>query len=158
MNNSVAAYAPKSKTYSLADSLLVRIAVTTGIQILGYQSFWSQVFFKFGLELDLNIDDSLRDSNTKKKKRKSKDGTKEGELARGRTGNEKSNEAKKCYFDELRTGMAYESGITVKDAKQVIKNSLVVRNTKGTPKGKCQCKYVHPKYCTEWGYADARNK
>lgn len=39
MNNSVAAYAPKSKTYSLTDSLLVRIVIAAGIQILGYHGF-----------------------------------------------------------------------------------------------------------------------
>ena len=106
MNNSVAAYAPKSKTYSLIYSLLICIVVAAGIQILGYQGFWSQVFFKFGLELNPNLDASLRNRDTKKKKRKGRDRTKEGKLARGRAGNEKSNEAKKRYFDELRTGMA----------------------------------------------------
>ena len=158
MNNSVAAYAPKSKTYSLTDSLLVRIGIAAGIQILGYHSFWSQLFFKFDLELDANLDASLRDRDTKKLKRNAKDNTKEGKLVRGRAGNAKLNEAKKRYLEELRTGMAYESGIAVANTKRDIKNAPVVRNPFGTSKDKCRCKYFHPDYCTKWGHTDARNK
>lgn len=100
----------------------------------------------------------MYDIDTRKLKKNAKDSTKEGKLARGRAGNAKSNEAKKWYFEELRTGMAYESGIAVANSKRAIKNEPVVRNPFGTPKDKCRCKYFHPDYYTKWGYVDDRNK
>ena len=44
MNNSVASYALKSKTYPLTNSLLVRIATAAGVHIRGYEEFLAAVF------------------------------------------------------------------------------------------------------------------
>ena len=95
MNNSVAAYAPKSKTYSLTDSLLVRIAIASGVQILGYEKFWSGLFTAFHLDVDINLYHLLRQRDTKNTKRKVRDGTKTGKITRGMGRSEKYNIAKK---------------------------------------------------------------
>jgi len=50
----------KSKTYSLTDSLLVRIAIASGVQILGYEKFWSSLFTAFDLDVDINLYHLLR--------------------------------------------------------------------------------------------------
>ena len=60
MNNSVASYAPKSKIYSLTDSLLVRIAIAAGVQIRGYEQFWKAVFDSFHLNSNRNLVSALR--------------------------------------------------------------------------------------------------
>jgi len=89
---------------------------------------------------------SLRQRDTKNTKRKVRDSTKAGKITRGRGRSEKYNTAKKGYFEELRTGMAYESGIDVKQAKKAIKDAPVNRNPKGTTKEQLRCKYNHPDY------------
>ena len=60
LNNSVAAYAPKSRVYSLTNSLLCRISIVAGVQTLGYEVFWGDVFSKFGIALDSNLRHSLK--------------------------------------------------------------------------------------------------
>ena len=76
---------------------------------------------------------------------------------RGRIKSEKFAAAKKHFFDELRTGMAYESGIALKAATKTVKDSPSVRNPKGTRPEDMRCKYHHPDYCNKKGHADARS-
>ena len=70
LNNSVAAYAPKSKTCSLTNSLQCRVAIAASIQILGYENFWSRIFLSFGIDLDYNHRISLKNRDTQKKNTK----------------------------------------------------------------------------------------
>ena len=82
---------------------------------------------------------------------------KAGKVTRGRGRSEKFNLAKKGYLEELRIGMAYESGIALKNAKKAIKYAPVERNPKGIPRDQWRCKYYHPSYCNALGHADARS-
>ena len=84
LNNSVASYAPKSRTYSLTNSLLCRVSIVAGIQIQGYEVFWSDVFSEFGVDLDSNLRRSLKARDQKRKGRTIKYETIEGKKARGR--------------------------------------------------------------------------
>ena len=59
LNNSVATYAPKSKTYSLTNSLHCRVSIAAGLQIIGYEAFWYCVFHSFGIDFDKNLRMSL---------------------------------------------------------------------------------------------------
>ena len=52
MNTSVASYAPKHKHYSTTTSLDTRVAISGGVQVLGYHTFWSRIFHQFGLVPD----------------------------------------------------------------------------------------------------------
>ena len=157
LNNSVASYAPKSKTFSLTNSLHCRVAIAAGVQILGYEDFWSRVFFKFGVDLDENQRISLRNRDMKKRNATARCQTKNGKILRGRTKSEKFAVAKKNFFDELRTGMAYESGIALKTATKTVKDSPECRNPKGTKPEDMRCKYHHPDFCNKRGHADARS-
>ena len=134
MNNSVASYGPKFKTYSLADSLLVRIAIAAGVQIQGYEKFWAAVFNSSHLDFNHNLVSELRQKDVRKTRRTVRDDTKTGKVTRGQGWSEKFHSAKKGYLEELRTGMAYKSGIALKNAKKVINDAPVVRNPKGTPR------------------------
>ena len=98
LNNSVAAYAPKNKTFSLTNSLQCRVSIAAGVQILGYEDFWSQVFISFGLDLDSNQRQSFRNRDTKKKNAKARCQTKNGKILRGRTKSEKFAAAKKIFL------------------------------------------------------------
>ena len=157
LNNSVASYAPKSRTYSLTNSLLCRVSIVAGIQIQGYEVFWSAVFSEFGVDLDSNLRRSLKARDRKRKGRTIKYETIEGKKARGRLKNEKYAVARKNFFEELRTGMAYESGIALKAARKSVKDSPDIRNPKGTLPQDMRCKYHHQDYCDKRGHADARS-
>ena len=52
MNTSVAAFAPKGKTYSMTNSLLTRVSIAAGISIAGHERFWINV----AAELDFTFD------------------------------------------------------------------------------------------------------
>ena len=158
MNTSVASYAPKNKTYSLTDSLQCRVAIAAGVQILGYEKLWEKIFLALGLTFDDNLRSSLQTKDTHKVKKSQRAITKVGKIARGRARSEKFSAAKREYFEQLRTGMAYESGIALKEARKVVKNLPSNRSKKGTPTDQLRCKYFHPNYCTKMGHRDARSK
>ena len=115
------------------------------------------MFLAFGIHLDSNLRRSLRNRASKKRKKRTRCETKEGKIIRGRVKNEKFAVAKKIFFDELRTGMAYESGIALKAAAKTVKDSPEVRNPKGTLPENMRCKYHHPRYCNKRGHADAHS-
>ena len=71
MKQSVAAYTPKGKTYSLINSLDTRVAIAGGIQIFRYVKFWEHVFDKFDIDIDANLRKHL-ESKDKHKKTKCK--------------------------------------------------------------------------------------
>ena len=67
MNHSVAAMAPKNKTFSKSSSLLTRVMLCAGAQIIGHHELWKRIFLKFNLKLDPNLSRYLmkRDEKTK---------------------------------------------------------------------------------------------
>ena len=67
LNNSVALYAPKSKTYLLNNSLHYQVLIAPGIKILRFEMFWSRVVLTFGIDPDSNLRKSLRDRDFKKR-------------------------------------------------------------------------------------------
>ena len=83
MNQSVAAYAPKGKTFSLTDSLDTRVLIAGSIQIVGYFTFWDQVFRKLNIVMDPNLRKHLHSKDRIKKKKSDKQKTKEGKKLRG---------------------------------------------------------------------------
>ena len=59
MNNSIASFAPKTKTFCCTMSLKTRVGIAAAIQGLGYQVFWNRVFQELGLTMDDAFDTSL---------------------------------------------------------------------------------------------------
>ena len=106
-------------------------------------------FSAFGIDLDLNLRQSFRDRDMIQRNKKARCETKEGKISRGRIKSQKFAAAKKNFFDELRTGMAYESGIALKAATKTVKDSPLQRNPKGTRTEDLRCKYHHPDYCNK---------
>ena len=52
MNNSVAVYTPKTKTYSKTNSLKSRVAIATCSQIMDHDKLWAGIFEIFGAQID----------------------------------------------------------------------------------------------------------
>ena len=65
---SVASFPRKSKTYSKTESLDSRVAIAAGIQILGYETFWQEIYDEFGLEMETNLRLFFRKLQQKKDK------------------------------------------------------------------------------------------
>ena len=99
LKNSVTAYAPKSKTFSLTNSLYCWMLIAAGIQILGHKRFWNRMFMVFSLDLDCNLRMSLRNRDLKKKNLKARCETKAGKISIGRIKSKKFATAKKNFFD-----------------------------------------------------------
>lgn len=55
-NKSISVFASKGKTFSLTESLETRVGIAAGIAIVGYKNFWREVFDKFSLEFDCNLE------------------------------------------------------------------------------------------------------
>ena len=50
MNNSVLAYAPKTKNFGGTLSLKTQVGIAAAVMLLGYYDFWSRVFHELGLD------------------------------------------------------------------------------------------------------------
>jgi len=59
MNNSVAKYAPKTRTYSTTMALTNRIMIAIGTYNFGYVTFWQRVFLDLGLTMNTDIESFL---------------------------------------------------------------------------------------------------
>jgi hypothetical protein len=157
MNKSVSCFSPKGKTFSRTESLDTRVGIAGGIQVLGYELFWQEIFQEFNMTLD----DSLRAFLRNLQKRKDA----KNKLARSKAGkSRRSNQRRNKLKDEHRkdmeaqkTGMLYETGIAMKQAQRGARHltSAQSRNPKGTPKDKLRCRYWHRDYCQVYGHSVA---
>ena len=154
MNQSVASYAPKNKTYSKSTSLLVRVNIAAAVQIIGHASLWRRIFIEFGLTIDANLKDILTAKDKKKMRKKIKDQTKEGKTVRSTVKYENLAAGHKAQMADLQKGDQYESGIAVAAARKSIK--AAPKRNEG-PKETWTCIYYHPDYCYAKGHKDCRS-
>ena len=162
MNQSVASYAPKGKTYSLTDSLDTRVCIAGGIQIHGYAGLWSKIFGAFQIELDDNLRKHLESRDRTKAYKGRRQKSIEGKKLRGQKRYEKVKVAQEEWEEMQRTGMGYNPGMaaTTAIAKQKAKENLpsaAERNPKGTAKELLRCQY-YPSFCNCLGHSTARSK
>ena len=99
MNTSVAALAPKNKTYSMSDSLRTRVAIAAGCQVIGFSTFWSTCCRSLDFELDPYLRSVLETRDTIKTKKNVRCGTKKGKAARSNLKYKKYNAAHKKQQD-----------------------------------------------------------
>ena len=55
LNMSVSSYVPKVKHYSGTDSLLSRVSIVVGCQVVRYAAFWTQICSSLGFDIDYNL-------------------------------------------------------------------------------------------------------
>ena len=159
MNNSVAAFAPKTKNFSGTLSLRTRVAIAAGVMALGYEIFWTQVLDELGIEMDAVFRSSLQSRDRKKDKKRKRQKSKVGKLKRRKTDIEKFADSHKEQMEDARTGKTYGAGVALAQATKQAKDKLTsaARNPKGTPKELMRCAYFHPLYCTILGHTSAAN-
>ena len=152
MNTSVAAFAPKGKTYSLTASLDTRVAIAGAIQVVGYFNFWKQVFDEFGITMDVNLRLHLETRDKVKGSKRAVSKTIKGKKARSEQKYSKYNKSAADYLKSMKNGMFYESGVAVATAKKSLKDTVKDRNPPGTAPEDFVCIYYHPLYCTKRGH------
>ena len=162
MNQSVASYAPKGKTYSLTDSLDTRVCIAGGIQIHGYAGLWSKIFGAFQIELDDNLRKHLESRDGTKAYKSLRQRSVEGKKLRGKKRYDKVKVAQEEWEEMQRTGVGYNPGMAAATAiaKQKAKANLpsaAERNPKGTAKELLRCPY-YPSFCNCLGHSTARSK
>ena len=159
MNASVAAYAPKNKTYGFTDSINARVAIAAAVQIVGYVVLWTKIFQAFGLTLDHNLKTSLARRDKRKHRTRELLKTKEGKSKRSQQRYEKFDSAKHDFLDKMKTGRAYGSGIALRHATKLAKQDVTYekRNPPGTLPSMVKCRYNHPNYCIQLGHRDSRS-
>ena len=113
MNNSVAVYAPKGKTYSLINSLLCCVSVSTGTISINCAKFWKKVASSFKIELDNTIIRMSQMRDKKKEKRRIVQTRIDGKKTRSTGKYEKFNDAHSTQLDGYNEGMMYETGVAV---------------------------------------------
>ena len=155
MNTSVASFAPKNKTYSKTESLDARVAIAAGIQILGYENFWAEIYDEFGLDMDDNLRQFFRKLQNKKDKKREVSESNEGKSRRSRRRHDKLKQELQRDMQDQKKGMQYESGVALRCAQTQSKSKLTHknRNPTGTPKDKLRCKYWHPMFCQKVGHS-----
>ena len=151
MNQSVASYAPKTKTYSTTTSLLCRVHIAAAVQILGHAPLWKRIFSRLGLQIDDNLLNILLGKDEVKMRKKVRSQTIEGKTVRSTTKYESLAQGHKAQMNDLMKGDAYESGITVSAARKNLK-AAPKRNKE--PKETWTCIYYHPDYWTVKAHKD----
>ena len=160
MNASVTAYAPKNKTYGFTESIDARLAIAAATQIVGYNALWFNIFLVFGLKLYRNLKMALLRSDIRKNKVRYVLKTKEGKAKRSHQRYEKYEKSKSDFLDKMKPGMAYESGIALKNATKQAMNAMTYdeRNPEGTDPSIFKWHYHHTKFYTTLGHRDSRSK
>ena len=100
INQSVAAYVPKGKIYSLTNSLDTRVCIAGSIQILGYLTFWTRVFHELHIDMDLHLCKHLQSKDEVKKKKSIKQKSKKGKKVRGEKKYVKVNKTHKEWIEQ----------------------------------------------------------
>ena len=126
MNTSVAAYTPKGKICVTTNSLLSRVSIVTGIQILSYDQFWKEVAPSFEFELDPNRIAVLQANDNNKDKRRAVTAIMDGKKRQSKYKNEKLNNVHKTQLDGFKKEMYYETGVAVATNKRELKKSIKV--------------------------------
>jgi len=160
MNNSVQAYAPKTKNFSGTISLRTRVGIAAGILALGYEAFWTLVFRELKVEMDTDFRSTLQARDKKKAGKRASQKSIKGKVRRRQTFMSKFHEAHKEQMNDAKTGKTYGAGVAVKAAKKTAKDkhTAAERNPEGTPKDQMCCAYYHPLYCTSLGHTTASSK
>jgi hypothetical protein len=121
MNASVAAYAPKGKTYSQTSSLTTRVAIATGVANVGKYNFWTHAFSEFNITMDDHLADVLKSDEKRATKKRGVQESKEGKVTRSQLKYKRFKVAKNKYLGQQANVMEYRSGIAVAAAKKTVR-------------------------------------
>ena len=137
LNNVVARYAPKNRTYATTMSLSNRIAIVIGIHNMGHLSYWSEVFERIGLPMTANLYTNLKRLDKQKcwKRKYNRDTNVKQRRVQRR--NEKMQTLLKQQIHDNKRGSIYRSGYGV--AEELIPKAVKEREQELRDNGKVKC-------------------
>ena len=138
LNNVIARYAPKNRTYGMTMSLTYRIFMVVGIHNLGHYRFWLEVFNLLGLDMSSDLKENLQRLDKRKVWKREYEGKPEIKSKRRKLHHQKMQEQLKKQIEDSKRGAMYRTGIAIKDVapSEVIKLENVYRE-----KNNIHCKF-----------------
>ena len=138
LNNVIARYAPKNRTYGTTMSLSYRIFMVTGIHNLGHYRFWHEVFVLLGLDMPTDIKENLQRLDKRKIWKREYEGRTEIKSKRRKLHNQKMQEQLRKQIEDSKRGAMYRAGIAIKD---LVPSAVLKLENEYRDKHNIHCKY-----------------
>ena len=138
LNNVIARYAPKNRTYGTTMSLSYRIFMVVGIHNLGHYQFWIEVFEMLGLEMAPDLVDNLQRLDKRKIWKRQYDGKPEIKNKRRKLHHHKMQEQLRKQIEDSKRGAMYRTGIAI---HEIAPSTVVKLESEYREKNKIKCKF-----------------
>ena len=137
LNNVVAKFAPKNRTYAHSMSLSNRIAIVIGSHNYGSLRFWSKVYDSLSLPMSSALLNHLMFIDKKKKRKRIHNEKFENKQKRTKKANENIRNMIRKEIEDAKRGATYRTGIGIEDS---IPASVREEEIKLRDEGKVKCK------------------
>ena len=114
MNQVIAKYAPKNKSFGTSMALTHRVSVAIGIHNYGHYKFWTEVFNDLQIDMPSNLQSHLLAKDMKKQKKREYQSQPDVKKKRNRDTFEKIQEGMKKMKADKKRGATYETGMGMK--------------------------------------------
>ena len=115
LNNVVAKYAPKNRTYATSMSLSNRVMIVVGIHNMGHYNYWKKVFQVIGIPMSSNLCENLKRLDSKKSNKRKYNCRKEVKSKRRKIQHEKMQQQLVQQVKDAKRGAIYRPGFVVED-------------------------------------------
>ena len=152
MNNSIASYAPKGRTFSGTMSLNTRVEIACSVHNIGHFETWSLIYTSFGVDIPFSLSKLYKSRDRATIRIRNRQQTRGYKIKRKKKDHDKFYSERQRQKADLKAGLTYESGIALADAKRRVKELDKKRNPAGTPNDEMVCPYYHPLFCNVKGH------
>ena len=114
LNNIVAHYAPKNRTYSTTMSLSNRISIVVGVHNIGYLDYWTDAYEKIQLPMTV-AQRKLHSKDRRRNWKREYNSMIETKRKRSQKRNESMRDLMKQQQEDAKRGAIYESGYALED-------------------------------------------
>ena len=113
MNQSIAKYAPKNKSYGSTMSLSNRVAIAVGVFNYGHEKFWKEVYSDIGMTMTSTLSLHLQMKDRKIEKRRENEKKPSVKLRRAQKQIERTNQLMEMERKDREKGATYGTGIAI---------------------------------------------
>ena len=111
MNNSIASYAPKGRTFCGTMSLSTRVQIACAVHNIGNLETWTLIYKSFGLDLPLSLYELYKSRDRANFMIKNRQQTRGYKINRKKKDHDKFYSERQRQKADLKAGLTYESGI-----------------------------------------------
>ena len=141
LNNAVAKYVRKGRTYCTTMSLTNRIMIVMGVHNLGYFGYWSRVLASMELYLSTSLGNHLKQKDEKKNYKRKYESQPERKVKRMKTAHEKMKNELKKQIADFKKGKTYGSGVAI-ETEQNLPLFVVEDDKKLKPLKSQRCPHI----------------